>query len=289
MASICWTFVHGAAQNRRRFLSGTTMTQSVLCSRDGGIVTLTLNEPATRNAISEGIIRELVEHVRAINEDLTVACVVLTGAGEGFSSGGNVKEMREKKGVFAGTPAEIRRSYWHGVQQIPLAMYDLEVPSIAAVNGAAIGAGCDLSLMCDIRLAARSAVFAESFMRVGLVSGDGGAWYLPRVVGASKAYELTFTGDFVDAGEAVRIGLASRVVDDAELMSEAMKLARRIAAHPSHSLRLTKRLLRDSQQVSLPIALEMASSAQALVQHTHDQHEAVLAFTEKRAPQFQHR
>lgn len=265
------------------------MTQSVLCSRDGAIVTLTLNEPATRNAISDGIIRELVEHTRRINEDLSVACVVLTGAGEGFSSGGNVKEMRDRKGVFAGSPAEIRRAYLHGVQQIPLAMYELEVPSIAAVNGAAVGAGCDLSLMCDIRIAARSAVFAESFMRVGLVSGDGGAWHLPRIVGPSKACELTFTGDFVDAEEAVRIGLASRVVDDAELMNEAMKLARRIAAHPTHSLRLTKRLLRDSQQVGLPIALELASSAQALVQHTHDQHEAVVAFIEKRAPQFQQR
>lgn len=265
------------------------MNSSVLYSREGGIVTLTLNEPATRNAISDGIITGLVEQVQRINADMSVACVILTGAGEGFSSGGNIKEMRDKQGFFAGTPAEIRRAYWNGVQQIPLAIYGLEVPCIAAVNGAAVGAGCDLSLMCDIRIAARSAVFAESFMRVGLVSGDGGAWFLPRIVGASKAYELTFTGDFVDAEEAVRIGLASRVVDDADLMTETMKLASRIAANPTHSLRLTKRLLRDSQQVSLPIALELASSAQALVQHTHDQHEAVLAFTEKRKPNFQHR
>lgn len=265
------------------------MADSVLYSRDGSVVTLTLNEPATRNAVSPGIIRELVEHTRRINEDLGVGCVILTGAGEGFSSGGNVKEMKEKKGLFAGSPAEIRRGYWHGIQQVPLAMYELEVPSIAAVNGAAVGAGCDLSLMCDIRIAGRSAVFAESFMRVGLVSGDGGAWYLPRVVGMSRAYEMTFTGDFIGAEEAVRIGLASRMVEDADLMQEAMTLAQRIAAHPSHSLRLTKRLLRDSQQVSLPIALELASSAQALVQHTHDQHEAVLAFTEKRKPKFEQR
>lgn len=265
------------------------MADSVLYSRDGNVVTLTLNEPATRNAVSPGIIRELVAHTRSINEDLGVGCVILTGAGEGFSSGGNVKEMKEKKGLFAGSPAEIRRGYWHGIQQVPLAMYELEVPSIAAVNGAAIGAGCDLSLMCDVRIAGRSAVFAESFMRVGLVSGDGGAWYLPRVVGMSKAYEMTFTGDFVSAEEAVRIGLASRMVEDADLMREAMALAQRIAAHPSHSLRLTKRLLRDSQQVTLPIALELASSAQALVQHTHDQHEAVLAFTEKRKPRFEQR
>ncbi len=265
------------------------MNDPVLFTRDGGVVTLTLNEPATRNAVSPAITEALVAHIREVNQDLSIRCVILTGVGEGFSSGGNVKDMKEKKGLFGGTPAEIRRGYWNGIQQIPLAMYELEVPSIAAVNGAAIGAGCDLSLMCDIRIAGRSAVFAESFMRVGLVSGDGGAWHLPRVVGLSKAYEMTFTGDFIRAEEAVRIGLASRWVEDADLMTEAMALAQRIAAHPSHSLRLTKRLLRDSQHVSLPIALELASSSQALVQHTHDQYEAVSAFIEKREPKFEDR
>jgi enoyl-CoA hydratase/carnithine racemase len=265
------------------------MSEPVLYARDGGVVVLTLNEPDTRNAISPGIVDALVAHIRSINADMTVGCVIVTGAGAGFSSGGNVKEMRDKAGLFGGSPAEVRRGYWHGIQRIPMAMYDLEVPSIAAVNGAAIGAGCDLSLMCDIRIAARSAVFAESFMRVGLVSGDGGAWYLPRVVGMSRAMEMTFTGDFIDAEQAVRIGLASRMVENDELMPQALALARRIAAQPVHSLRLTKRLLRDSQHVSLPIALELASSAQALAQHTHDQHEAVLAFLEKRAPKFENR
>jgi enoyl-CoA hydratase/carnithine racemase len=265
------------------------MADSVLYSRDGNIVTLTLNEPETRNAISPGIIDELVAHTHRINGDMSVSCVVITGAGKGFSSGGNVKEMKEKTGLFGGTPAEIRRGYWNGIQRIPMAMYELEVPSIAAVNGAAVGAGCDLSLMCDIRIAGRSAVFAESFLRVGLVSGDGGAWFLPRAVGMSKAYEMTFTGDFVEAEEAARIGLVSKVVEDDALMDEAMALARRIASHPAHSLRLTKRLIRDSQHVPLPIALEMASSSQALVQHTHDQHESVVAFLEKRKPRFENR
>lgn len=265
------------------------MNESVTYEQDGSIVTLTLNEPATRNAVSPAITEALVEYTRRINQDLTVGCVILTGAGEGFSSGGNVKEMKERTGLFGGSPAEIRRRYLHGIQQIPLAMYELEVPSIAAVNGAAIGAGCDLATMCDIRIAGRSAVFAESFLRVGLVSGDGGAWFLPRIVGLSKAYEMTFTGDFIKADEAERLGLVSKVVDDDKLMEEARTLAQRIAAHPTHSLRLTKRLLRDSQQVSLPIALEMASSAQALVQHTHDQHEAVVAFVDKRKPKFERR
>ena len=265
------------------------MSESVRYEQDGGVVTLTLNEPKTRNAISPAIVEALVAHTERINADLSVGCVILTGAGEGFSSGGNVKQMKERASLFAGTPAEVRRSYLQGIQRIPLAMYALEAPSIAAVNGAAVGAGCDLASMCDMRIAARSATFAESFLRVGLVSGDGGAWFLPRLVGMSKACEMTFTGDFIEAEEAARIGLVSKVVDDDKLLVDATALARRIAAQPVHSLRLTKRLLRDSQHVSLAMALEMASSMQALAQHTKDQHEAVLAFMEKRKPKFERR
>ncbi len=265
------------------------MSEPVLYEQDGGIVTLTLNEPKTRNALSPAIVEALVEHIDRINADLSVGCVIVTGAGAGFSSGGNVKEMKERTGLFAGTPAEIRRGYLQGIQRMPMAMYGLEAPSIAAINGAAIGAGCDLASMCDMRIAGRSATFAESFLRVGLVSGDGGAWYLPRVVGLAKAYEMTFTGDFIEAEEAARMGLVSKVVDDDKLLDEARGLARRIAAQPVHSLRLTKRLLRDSQQISLPIALEMASAMQALAQHTKDQHEAVVAFMEKRKPKFEGR
>lgn len=266
-----------------------SQTQAVQYQQDGGVVILTLNEPTTRNAISPAIVEAMVEYTARINADLSVGCVILTGAGKGFSSGGNVKQMQERTGLFGGGPAEMRRGYVHGIQRIPLAMYGLEAPSIAAINGAAVGAGCDLASMCDIRIAARSASFAESFLRVGLVSGDGGAWFLPRAVGMSKACEMTFTGDFVDADEALRIGLVSKVVDDERLMEEAMALARRIASQPVHSLRLTKRLLRESQQVSLATALEMASAMQALAQHTKDQHEAVLAFTEKREPKFEGR
>jgi enoyl-CoA hydratase/carnithine racemase len=265
------------------------VSDPVRYEQDGAVVILTLNEPRTRNAISPAIVEAMVDCINRINADLSVGCVIVTGAGAGFSSGGNVKVMKERTGLFSGNPAEIRRGYLQGIQRIPLAMYALETPAIAAVNGAAVGAGCDLASMCDIRIAGRGATFAESFLRVGLVSGDGGAWFLPRAVGMSKACEMTFTGDFVDADEALRIGLVSKVVDDDKLMEEAGALARRIAAQPVHSLRLTKRLLRDSQQVSLPIALEMASSMQALAQHTTDQHEAVLAFTEKRKPKFKGR
>ena len=262
------------------------MNDSVTFERDGSVVLLTLNEPDTRNAISPAIVESIVSYCDQINRDMSVSCVIVTGAGESFSSGGNVKEMRDKKGLFGGSPAEIRRGYQHGIQRIPMAMYNLEVPAIAAVNGHAVGAGCDLSLMCDIRIAAENAEFAESFMRVGLVSGDGGGWFLPRVVGLPRAYEMTFTCDFIKADKALAWGMVSSVVPKAELMPAAWKLAKRIASHPPHSIRLNKKLVRDSAQMALGTHLEMASGMQSLAQHTQDQQEAVNAFLEKRAPVF---
>jgi enoyl-CoA hydratase/carnithine racemase len=262
-------------------------TDAVLYEEKGdGIVVVTLNDPKTRNALSDDIIEGIVATCARINADTNVRCMILTGAGEGFSSGGNVKEMRERKGLFGGASVDMRRAYQHGIHRIPKAIYDLEVPSICAVNGAAIGAGCDTTLMCDIRIAGRKALFAESFLRVGLVSGDGGAWFLPRVVGLSRAYEMTLTGDVIDAEKAETWGLVSKVVDDDKLMDEAMALAKKIAAFAPHSIRLNKRLLRESQSVSLPVALEMASAMQALAQSTEDQHEAVSAMLDKRKPVF---
>jgi enoyl-CoA hydratase/carnithine racemase len=262
------------------------MSDPVLFEQEGGVVTLILNEPETRNAISPAITEALIQYCDRINRDMSIGCVIVTGAGKSFSSGGNVKEMRERTGLFAGTPAEIRRGYQHGIQRIPMAMYNLEVPTIAAVNGHAVGAGCDLSLMCDIRIAADDAEFAESFLRMGLVSGDGGAWFLSRLVGPSRAAEMTFTGEFIKADEAVRLGIASRAVPQAELMDSARALARRIAAQPPHSLRLCKKLLREAPQLGLAAHLEMAAGMQALVQHTADQREAVDAFFEKRRPRY---
>ncbi|MEQ8349591.1 MAG: crotonase/enoyl-CoA hydratase family protein [Sneathiellaceae bacterium] len=265
------------------------MSEPVKVTRDGGVVTLTLNAPETRNAISEEIVDAIVAACDEINRDMSVGCVIVTGAGKSFSSGGNIKDMRDRAGLFAGNPAEIRRGYQHGIQRIPVALYDIEAPTIAAVNGHAVGAGCDLALMCDIRIAADNAEFAESFLRVGLVSGDGGAWFLPRVVGLSRAYEMTFTGDFIKAEQALQWGLASHVVPADRLLEEAQALAGRIAAQPPHSLRLCKKLLRESPAMPLSASLEMAAGMQAQVQHTHDQHEAVMALFEKRKAEFQGR
>lgn len=262
------------------------MTEPVLFSQEGGVVTLTLNEPATRNAISPAIVEAMVAHTQRINRDMSVCCVIVTGAGQGFSSGGNVKEMKERQGLFGGSPAEIRRGYWHGIQQIPLSMYELEVPSIAAVNGAAIGAGLDVACMCDIRIASEHAKFAESFVKLGIIPGDGGAWLLPRIIGMSRASEISFTGDVIGPDLAASWGLVSRVVPAAQLLNTANELAQRIADNPPHAVRLTKRLLREAMHTRLDTLLEMAAAFQALSHQTDDHKEAVNAYLNKRPPVF---
>ncbi|WP_420393033.1 enoyl-CoA hydratase-related protein [Acuticoccus sp.] len=199
------------------------MTDPVLFEKgDGGIATITLNRPDTRNAISDAdVIEALLDTLAAADRDIEVRALVLTGAGSAFSSGGNIKTMGKGGGLAEEVPAQTRRNYRYGIQRLPLAFEALEVPVVAAVNGPAIGAGCDLTLMCDLRIASENARFAESFVKIGIVPGDGGAWLLPRVVGFSKACEMALTGDPVDAQEALACGLVSRVVPAEELMEAA--------------------------------------------------------------------
>lgn len=263
------------------------MAENVTYRKDGHIVVLTLNRPEIRNAISDDdMIGDLVAAIQRVNADPDVRCAILTGAGTAFSSGGNVKKMREGGGMFAGSPFSIRNGYLNGIQRIPMAMYELDVPIIAAVNGPAVGAGCDLTCMCDIRIAGKSAKFAESFVKLGIIPGDGGAWFLPRAVGSSKAREMAFTGDMIDADEALDCGLVSKVVEDDKLMDAAMALAKKIAANPPHALRMAKRLLREGERTTLHTLLDMSASMQALAHKTEDHQEAVNAFLDKRAPTF---
>lgn len=258
------------------------MAQFLRYEQDGDVVTLTMNQPELRNPLTGNTaVPEFVEACQRIDSDRTVKAVILTGAGSAFCSGGNVKDM-QRYSRDAVAAMQIRDEYRHGIQRLPLALYNLEVPTIAAVNGAAIGAGCDLACLCDIRIAADTAKFAESFIRVGIVPGDGGAWLLPRVVGMSKAAEMSFTGEPIDAADALACRLVSRVVPAAELMIEARALARRIAANPASTLRLTKRLLREGQRVGLETLLEMSAAFQAMAHKTPEHEEAVAAFMEKR-------
>lgn len=263
------------------------MSPLILRHEDRGIVTLTLNQPDLRNPISDNAtIDALIEALSAADRDMTTRVVILTGAGRAFSSGGNIKTMEEGGGLHDALPANTRRNYKNGIQRLPLLFEALEVPVIAAVNGPAIGAGCDLACMCDMRIAGESAKFAESFVKVGLVPGDGGAWLLPRVVGFSKASEMVLTGDMLGAREALACGLVSEVVPDSELMDAARRLAERIAANPPHAVRMAKRLLREAHLASLATVLEASAAAQALCHATDDHREAVAAFLEKRSPQF---
>lgn len=263
------------------------MSDPVLYEMNGHVVTLTLNRHETRNAISaDEMVDAIVAACDRINADMNVRVVIITGAGSAFSSGGNVKDMRDKKGMFSGTVNEIREGYRKGIQRIPLAVQALEVPIIAAVNGAAIGAGCDLTMMCDMRIASQKALFAESFVKVGLIPGDGGAWFLPRVIGLSRANEMAFTGEPVNAQTALHWGMVSKVVAPDELMKAANELAARIAANPPSALRMTKKLLKEGEHSSLDTLLEMSASLQALAHQTKDHVEAVAAIIEKRPPKF---
>ena len=265
----------------------TETTDPILMELHGHVAVLTLNRPDTRNALSgEAMFAAFETLFEQLNANAGVRAVVLTGAGSAFCSGGNVAEMRDRNGMFGGTPAEIAENYRNGIQRIPRAFQKLAVPIIAAVNGAAIGAGNDLACMCDIRIASSTARFAESFVKLGIVPGDGGCWLLPRIVGHSRAAELALTGDTIDAEEALRIGLVSRVVPKDELMPQAMALAQRIAANPPQVLRWTKQLLAQARTATLDEALDAAGVFQGQAHHTADHAEAIAAFFEKRPPVF---
>jgi enoyl-CoA hydratase/carnithine racemase len=255
-------------------------------ARDGAVLTLTMSQPETRNALTGNTaVDEFVQACDEIRRDRSVRVVILTGEGPVFSSGGNVKDMQRffQQQI---APEAIREEYRDGIQRLPRALYNLDVPVIAAVNGPAVGAGLDLACMCDIRIASEKATFAESFVRVGIVPGDGGAWLLPRAVGRAKAAEMAFTGEAIDAQEALACGLVSRVVAPEALMETAMTIARKIAANPGGVLRMTKRLLREGEHASLDSLLEISASYQAIAHMEPDHHEAVRAFVEKRAAKF---
>lgn len=256
--------------------SDTIMNPFVQVSIDDGIAILRLNHPETRNALGgPDTVEQLVDAVNAFGRNPALKAVIVTGTGPAFCSGGNLTGLADASKRARQDPAGIRHQYLHGIQEIPLAFERLDVPTIAAVNGPAMGAGCDLACMCDIRIAGQSARFAESFIKLGIVPGDGGAWLLAKVVGLARAYEMSFTGDTIDADEALRIGLVTHMVADDELMAAAMGLARRIASNPAPALRMTKRLIREGIHSRLDSVLQMSAAFQALAHHTDEHAELV--------------
>jgi enoyl-CoA hydratase/carnithine racemase len=262
------------------------MANFLLYEQQGPVVTLTMNEPARRNPLTGNTaVADFIAAIDRIHGDRSVRAVILTGAGTAFSSGGDIKDMeRQSSGEVSGM--DIRHEYRTGIQRLPLALFNLEVPVIAAVNGAAMGAGLDLACMCDIRIASEHAKFAETFVKLGIIPGDGGAWLLQRLIGLSRATELSLTGDVFSAAQALEWGLVSRVVPAAELLPAAMEVALKIAANPPHATRLTKRLLREAMHTRLDTLLELSAAYQSLSHQTPDHREAVSAFLEKRTPVF---
>lgn len=260
----------------------------ILTSLDSGVLTITLNIPENGNALTVEMSGALSDTLEGIGRMPDVRCVLLRSSGEHFCTGGNVKDMQSGRDLMDGGVEAVRERLLGCLHRITRALSDMEVPSVCAVNGAAIGAGFDIALMCDIRIAGERAVFAESFLRLGLVSGIGGAWFLNRVVGPAKALEMTLTSEFVDASEARRLGIVSKVVPDDRLDAEALALARKIAAHPPKAARMAKSLVRQSATASLAAALEMAAGMQAILLCGSEHKAAVTTFLEKRAAAKRH-
>lgn len=257
------------------------MSDAVLYEQEGNIVVLRMNRPENRNANSTpDMIDALCAAIERINLDYGVSTVVLSGNGPAYSSGGETGLMKQFATM---NPLDVRNYYvHHGIQKLTRAMYSLEVPAIAAVNGAAYGSGCGSALMCDIRLASNTATFAVNFSHLGMLAGDGSTYFLNQTVGPEKAAEMIYTGDPIDAEEALRCGLVSRLVSPDRLMDEALTLARRIARNPGKGLRMAKRLLREARQAArFDSFLELTAALQGLGHGTPEYRERLDIFLNK--------
>ena len=260
------------------------MTDYLLFEVADGIATLTMNRPDKLNAFTSEMLYAMVAALDDCEEREDVRCVILTGAGRGFSSGGDIGGMGKDE---ESRPHVTKSRIWNEIQAFPKRAARFEKPLIAAVNGAAIGGGMDLALACDIRVAGESARFAETYAKIGLLPGGGGAYFLPRIVGKARALELLWTADFLDAQAALEIGLVNHVYADGDLLAEATKLAQRIAAMPPLSIRLIKRTVNQSLEADMATAFDLVSSHIAIARAGPDHVEAISAFREKRDGDYQ--
>jgi 2-(1,2-epoxy-1,2-dihydrophenyl)acetyl-CoA isomerase len=253
----------------------------------GAILIWTLDREARLNALPDlGDGDEVAAACERVNADPSIRCVVLTGAGRAFSAGGDLRAMRDRRDLFEGSGAAIRERYRRVVHRIVRSLYGLEVPLIAAVNGPAMGLGCDIAGLGDIRIASDRASFGVPFLKLGIIPGDGGSWLLPRNVGYARAAELLFTARSIDAATAAEWGLVNRVVAHDDLMAEALTTAGQVAAQPPQALRMAKTLLRQGRDTTFDQMLEMSAAMQALAHLTEDHQEGVAAVLEKRPGDF---
>ena len=255
------------------------MSEHLQFSVADGIARIVLNRPERMNAFTFGMIDAWVAALQHCRTDDAVKVVIVTGAGRAFCSGGDIVEMGQR---LERTPEQRKNELFNRIERIPLALEDLDKPVLAAVNGVATGAGMDMALMCDMRFAAASARFAETYVKVGLVPGAGGAHFLPRLVGPAKALELFLTADFVSADEALRIGLVNKVFPDESLTSEVEVIARRIADAPPLAVRMIKRAIYQGLRNDLRTNLDLISSHYAVVTASEEHREAVRRFVAAR-------
>lgn len=262
------------------------VTNDALLTLENRVATLTLNRHDVRNALTgTGLIDDIVNVADWVNRCDDVSVLIITGAGSAFSAGGNIKDMAERGADFAGTVAEIEARYRRGIQRIPLALQQVEVPIIAAVNGPAIGAGFDLANMADVRIASTKARYGETFLNLGIIPGDGGAWFMQRLIGYQQAFELTLSGRIVDAEESRKLGISLEVVEHDLLMDRVNEMARQFAAQPPKAVRLTKRMMKMAQRMELKDFLDLSATFQGMC-HNEPEHldavKRVIAMTQKR-------
>lgn len=262
----------------------TDMQPKLLIENDGAVRTLRLNRPESLNALDNELLTALGRAVADAEKDKTVRCLVLTGAGRGFSSGQDLAVVAER--YNSKEPIELGSHLRERYNPIIMRLRTIEKPVIAAVNGVAAGAGCSLALACDIRIAAESASFIEAFVNVGLAPDSGSTFMLPRLIGMSRAMELAFTGRKVTAAVAMQIGLVNQVVPDDQLAAATKKLADKLAGLPTRAIGLTKRAINASWRADLETQLDYEAMLQTTAGQTHDHREGVTAFLEKRPPKF---
>lgn len=258
----------------------------VILEKKGRVGLITLNRPEVRNAFNMAMIDRWHEALEEANRDDEIRVVVVTGAGKAFCAGGDLNEIQENAVKSA---IERKDFLWKGVHKVAFTLQEMDKPVIAAVNGSAFGAGLDMALLCDIRLASSKAKFSESYVKVGLVPGNGGTYLLPKLVGMSKAMEMFLTASVLDAEEAKQIGLVNQVYSPEELLDKAMEMAETIAAGPPIQMGMIKRQLLQSMNGSLKEHLDYASSNMAVVMDTEDRVEGFNAFVEKRSPEYKGR
>lgn len=261
--------------NNTTTLSPPTPKDALLEVADG-VATLIFNRDDVRNVLTgTNLIDDINRVCHWINRSPDIAALVISANGKAFSAGGNIKDMQLKQGMFNGDGFSVQDAYRHGIQTMTMNVYQLEVPVIAAINGAAIGAGMDLCCMCDIRLGCEHTKLGETFVNLGVIPGDGGAWFLPRLVGLQRAAELTFSGRVINAEEALNYGLLMEVVPANELLRQAQQLGRSFADKPRQALRASKRLLQAGQRMALRDFLDYCAAQQSLC-HNSDQHQQAL-------------